>query len=152
MARKTKAQPPADDGIESLADTLPPGDGPPIFIKEAHERQAEAVANTAPPVGGEQSLGGPGHNTIERKRLVEEKLARLKEIKEERAELAKEEGELIKSLEKETGVNRGALAEVRRLDTLSPAAITAREESRRELFEWFVAPKLKEAAEAGSEG
>ena len=149
MAR-TKKTPPADDGIESLAETLPPGDGPDP-VTEAHERQAEARANTAPPVGGAEPPKG-GHNAIERKRLIEEKLARLKAIKEERAELATEEGEIIKALEKESGVNRGALAEVRRLDTLTPAAIAAREESRRELFDWFVKPKLDAAADAGSEG
>lgn len=128
--------------IESLADILPPGDGPDPIV-EAHERQAEARANAAPPTGG-QALGN-GHNALERKRLVEEKLERLKVIKEERAELAKEEGEIIKALEKDSGINRGALAEVRRLDTLTPAAIAAREESRRELFDWFVAPRLAEA-------
>ncbi len=58
--------------------------------------------------------------------------------------------DIIDRLEKEGGggVNRGALAEIRRMLDLSPAAIAAREESRKELFDWLVTPKLAEA-EAG---
>lgn len=141
----------AEQEPDNLAELLPPGDGPDP-VAEAHERQAEAVDNTAPPIGdgsGEQRLGSGGND---RYGQAKADLDRLEEIKELQKALRKEAAERIDRLEKEHGVNRGALAEVRRMMDLSPAAIVAREESRKEIFEWLIAPKLEEAADAGSEG
>lgn len=76
---------------------------------------------------------------------VKTKLARLEAIREEKKALSKEANEIIDTMEKESGINRGALGEIRRMLDLSPAAIAAREESRKELFTWMIAPKLEEA-------
>lgn len=74
-------------------------------------------------------------------------LDRLEAIREEKKLLSKEATGIIDTLEKEGGVNRGALGEIRRMLDLSPAAVAAREESRKELFDWLVAPKLAAAAD-----
>lgn len=92
-----------------------------------------------------------GDNSQSRYEIVRDKMARLSAIKEEQAALTKEANGIIDELEKDSGVNRGALAEIRRLDKLSAAAIQAREASRQELFTWMVAPRLEEAAK-GEEG
>jgi hypothetical protein len=86
-----------------------------------------------------------GDNSKSRYEQCKDDLDRLNEIKEEKKALTKESNDIIDRLEKEGGVNRGALAEIRRMLDLSPAAIAAREESRKELFDWLVTPKLVEA-------
>jgi hypothetical protein len=88
-----------------------------------------------------------GDNSQSRYEQCKTDLGRLEEIKAEKKALSDEAGTIIKRLEKDGGVNRGALAEVRKMLDLSPAAIQAREESRSELMEWLIAPKLAEAAQ-----
>ena len=88
-----------------------------------------------------------GHNSADRFAQNKADLDRLEGIKAERKALADESTTILKRLEK-NGVNRGALAEVRAMLDLSPAAIKAREESRAELIDWIIKPKLEEA-EAG---
>ena len=87
-----------------------------------------------------------GDNSAQRYEQCKADLDRLEAIKAEKSKLTKEANGIIDKLEKEGGVNRGALGEIRRMLDLSPAAIAAREESRKELFSWLVAPKLEEAA------
>lgn len=91
---------------------------------------------------------GGGDNSAARYEACKAGLDRLEAIREEKKALTKEANEIIDKLEKEGGVNRGALGEVRRMLDLSPAAIKAREESRTELMAWLIAPKLADA-EAG---
>lgn len=89
-----------------------------------------------------EAAAGAGHNRYE---AAKTDLNRLSEIKELKKKLTKESEEIINRLEKNSGVNRGALGEIRRMLDLSPAAIAAREESRKELYAWLIAPKLEEA-------
>ena len=104
---------------------------------------------------GQQSGGDApppsGDNTKSRYELIKGKYARLEEIREEQKALTKESNEIIGELEKESGVNRGALAEIRRLGNLSATAIEAREESRTELFDLLIRPKIAEAAAGQSD-
>lgn len=93
-----------------------------------------------------------GDNSAQRYQQCKDDLERLEEIKEEKKLLTKEANTIIDRLEKEGGINRGALGEIRRMLDLSPAAIKAREESRAELYDWLVKPKLEEAEAEGSEG
>lgn len=92
-----------------------------------------------------------GDNSQSRYDQCKTDLARLEEIKAEKKALSDEAGTIIKRLETDGGVNRGALAEIRKMLDLSPAAIQAREESRKELFGWMIAPKLEEAAQGQSD-
>lgn len=92
-----------------------------------------------------------GDNTRSRYEIIKDKYARLEEIREEQKALTKERNDIIGELEKESGVNRGALAEIRRLGNLSATAIEAREESRNELFGLLIKPKLEEAAQGQSD-
>lgn len=92
-----------------------------------------------------------GDNSQSRYEQCKADLDRLEEIKEEKKALSDEAGTIIKRLEKDGGINRGALADVRKMLDLSPAAIQAREESRSELFDWLIKPKLDEAAEGQSD-
>ncbi len=96
-----------------------------------------------------QSLGD---NSAQRYEQCTAGLSRLEEIREEKKALSKEATGIIDTLEKEGGVNRGALGEIRRMLDLSPAAVSAREQSRKELYDWLIAPKMAEAAAEGSEG
>lgn len=89
---------------------------------------------------------GMGDNSTSRYEMIKEKFGRLEEIKAEQKALSDEAKEIIEELEKESGVNRGAVADIRRLDKLSATAIEARETSRSELFQLLVKPKLDEAA------
>ncbi len=86
-----------------------------------------------------------GDNSQSRYEIVKAKTDRLAAIKDEISELGKEANKIIGELEKDSGVNRGALSDIRRLDKLSPAAVAARESSRQELWAWLVQPKLDEA-------
>jgi hypothetical protein len=88
-----------------------------------------------------------GDNSASRYEQCKTDLARLEEIKAEKKALSDEAGTIIKRLEKDGGINRGALAEIRRMLDLSPAAVLAREESRSELFGWLIKPRLDEAAQ-----
>jgi hypothetical protein len=92
-----------------------------------------------------------GDNSQSRYEQCKADLDRLEEIKAEKKALSDEGLTIIKRLEKDGGVNRGALAEVRKMLDLSPAAIQAREESRTELFGWLIKPKLDEAAAGQSD-
>jgi hypothetical protein len=94
---------------------------------------------------------GMGDNSQSRYEQCKADLDRLEEIKAEKKALSDEAGTIIKRLEKDGGVNRGALAEVRKMLDLSPAAIQAREESRSELMSWLIQPKLDEAAAGQSD-
>lgn len=87
-----------------------------------------------------------GDNSISRYEQVKEKLARLEVIRDEIKVLSDEASGIKDSLEKESGINRGALAATRKLARLEPAAITAYMESRSELEDWLVNPLLDEAA------
>lgn len=87
-----------------------------------------------------------GDNSAARYEQVKDDLARLETIKAERKVLADESSEIIDRLEKNGGINRGALANVRKMLDLSPAAIIARRESEAEVFAWLIQPKLDEAA------
>lgn len=87
-----------------------------------------------------------GDNSASRYAQCKTDLDRLEAIKEEKRELTEEAGKIIKRLESEGGINRGALAEIRKMLDLSPAAIQKREESRAELMSWLIQPKLDEAA------
>lgn len=94
-----------------------------------------------------------GDNSAARYAQVKEGFERLRQIEEEKAKLNAEAEKIRANLEKDAGINRGALADIGRLSKLSPTAIKAREESRTELFELFVKPKLDEAAQAsGGDG
>lgn len=87
-----------------------------------------------------------GDNSQSRYDQCKAGLDRLEEIRELKKQLSKEATGIIDTLEKEGGVNRGALGEIRRMLDLSPAAVAAREESRKELYDWLIAPKMAEAA------
>lgn len=89
-----------------------------------------------------------GDNSQSRYDQCKTDLDRLEGIKAEKKALSDEAATIIKRLEKDGGINRGALGEIRRMLDLSPAAIQAREESRKELFDWMLKPKLEDA-EAG---
>jgi hypothetical protein len=92
-----------------------------------------------------------GDNTVARYEHIKGKFERLKEIKAEQKALAEEAGKIVNDLEKESGVNRGALAEIRRLDNLDAAAIAKREKSREELYALLVKPRLDEAGAGQSD-
>lgn len=85
-----------------------------------------------------------GDNSAQRYEQVKVKLARLEEIRLEQKALSNEEKDIKDSLEKDSGVNRGALAATRRLARQDAAAISAHIESRDELERWLIKPLLDE--------
>lgn len=140
-----------DDGIDDLSTVLPPSDQEPAgeaapSADDVAERQADAAADSAPAVGGEPAPSGD--NSKSRYEIIKEKFDRLKVIKAEQKVLRDEASDIIEDLEKQQGVNRGGLSEVRKLFDLDAATIKRREESRKELFDLLIKPKLEEA-EAG---
>jgi hypothetical protein len=136
------------DGVDDLATILPPDDGAAPIAEAVAERQADAVADGAPPVGSDASDGGS--NTRSRYEIIKEKFDRLNAIRAEQKALRDEAGEIVQDIEKQQGVNRGGLAEVRKLFGLDAATIKQREESRKELFDLLIKPKIDEAT-AGEE-
>lgn len=96
----------------------------------------------------DDQAAGHGDNRIARYEQIKTDFARIKEIDEEVKALGDERAKIVKGLEKEAGVNRGALAEIKKLDKLAPATIAKREESRAELYDLIIKPKV-DAAEAG---
>lgn len=137
-----------DDGVEDLSQVLPPGDGDAIVQAEA-ERQAEAAADSAPVQAKLPApTSGEGDNSKSRYEIIKEKFDRLAAIKAEQKVLRDEAADIVDELEKQQGVNRGGLSEVRKLLGLDAATIKRREESRQELFDLLIKPKLDEA-EAG---
>lgn len=146
--------PRSDDAVEDLSKVLPPSDqadGSETAAPSAEdvaERQADATADSAPAVGGE--VADDGSNSKSRYEIIKEKFDRLKEIKAAQKVLRDEASEIVDDLEKQQGVNRGGLSEVRKLFGLDAATIKAREESRKELFDLLIKPKLDEAT-AGEE-
>jgi len=143
--------PRSDDGVDDLSKTLPPSDqggaGETSSAEVVAERQADAAADSVPPgIGGSED----GRN-LSRYEYIQQKFDRLIAIKAEQKSLREESNEIVQDLEKESGVNRGALSEIRKLFGLEAAAIQARETSRRELFELIIQPKLDEATEGEGE-
>lgn len=92
-----------------------------------------------------------GDNSALRYEQCKTDLDRLEAIKAERKALAGEASDIIDRLEKNGGVNRGALANVRKMMDLSPAAIQARLDSEKELIGWLIQPKLDAAAAGESD-
>lgn len=137
-----------DDAVDDLAETLPPSDqiDGAAIVAAAHERQAEAAADSAP-VGGE-APAGEGDNSKSKYEIIKEKFERLQAIKAEQKALRDEAADIVDDLDKQQGVNRGALSEIRKMHGLDAATITRRETSRKELFDLLIKPKLEEA-EAG---
>lgn len=91
---------------------------------------------------------GSDHNVrLARYEQIKNDFARIKEIDDEVKTLGEERARIVKGLEKDQGVNRGALAGVKKLDKLSAAGVRAHEVSRAELFDLIIKPKLDEAIE-----
>lgn len=89
-----------------------------------------------------------GDNSKSRYEIIKEKFARLEEIKAEQKALREEANEIIGGLADGFSVNKGALAEIRRLGGLDAAAIEDRERSRTELYHLLIQPKI-DGATAG---
>lgn len=160
--------PRSDDQVEDLATTLPESDqadealrchacgqrgehapdcSVAVTAESVEQRQADAAADSAPPVGGD-APAGPGDNSKSKYEIITEKFERLQAIKAEQKALRDEAADIIDDLDKQQGVNRGALAEIRKMHGLDAATIQRRETSRKELFDLLIKPKLDEA-EAG---
>ena len=89
----------------------------------------------------------PGDNSRSRLEIVKEKYARLNAIEAEKKVLNDEAEDIRASLEKDMGLRRGAVADVRKLQKLGSAtSILAHEKSRSELVDIFIKPILDEAA------
>lgn len=141
-----------DDDVDDLEKVLPPSDqgagDPAPTAEDVAERQADAAADSAPAVGGPSP--DDGSNVKSRYEIIKEKFDRLAAIKAEQKVLRDEASDIVDDLEKQQGVNRGGLSEVRKLFGLDAATIKSREESRKELFDLLIKPKLDEAT-AGEE-
>lgn len=101
--------------------------------------QKDRAGDTPPPP--------PGDNSAGRYDTIKADWFRILEIDEEIKTLGEERSKLVKGLEKNQGVSRGALAEIKRLNTLNPATVEKREESRAELYDLIIAPKVRAAKE-----
>lgn len=100
---------------------------------------------STPADGASPSLGD---NSGARYEAIKDDFRKLRRIEELKAKLNDRAEKIRANLEKESGVNRGALADISRLSKLSTSAIVKREESRKELFSLLIKPKLDAAEEA----
>lgn len=160
--------PRSDDQVDDLATTLPESDiedgalrcracgqvhagdcSAAVTPQSVEERQADAAADAAP-VHVLPPTPGEGDNSRSKYEIIQEKFERLQAIKAQQKTLREEAAEIIDDLDKQQGVNRGALAEIRKMHGLDAATIQRREASRKELFDLLIKPKLEEAT-AGEE-
>ena len=141
--------PAPDASVDDLDAILPPSDTGAATAEAVAERQAEAVSDTAPAIGGGAPPVDEGANRLARLEIVRGKFARLDEIAKEKKALTDEEEEIREALEKESGFQRTAVSAVRKLKGLgSAAAIKKHIDNRAELEAIFITPILDEA-EAG---
>lgn len=145
----------ANDGIENLAETLPPDSRTAAEQPSAEavaDRQAEAREDSAPPAGGATFTAPPvdeAANRLARVEIVRAKMERLDAIAGEIKALNDEKDTIMGELETESGFQRTAVSAVRKLKGLgSAAAIRKHLDNRGELEAIFIKPIL-DGAEAG---
>lgn len=97
--------------------------------------------------------GEPGDPSLKSSRLsYEEVKAKFETIAEKQDKIAKLRGEVAnewKAIE-DGGINRGVAKMIHRMRTKSAATLAAEEEERRQLFDFFIQPRIDDAA-AGSD-
>lgn len=165
--RRRDAQPTAEDlqqrgegGDEALTidwqtvGGTTPGRPDALLPDDVADRQAEAVADSAPVAGAGAPTAADAEKLKSDSYTYEEAkadMARLGELDTEQQKINRERSSIYSRMEKR-GTNKAVFRSLVALGKKSAATIQAEEEERQKLFGWMIAPKIAEAADAGSEG
>lgn len=106
-----------------------------------------AKANPTAGEGDAEKLAENGYSYDEAKADMQ----RLSELDAEQQKINAERGKIYQRMDKRGG-NRGVFKSIIALGKKSAATIEAEEAERGRLFGWFIAPKIAQANDSGSEG